>query len=233
MKNLVAIAFLLVCIQSQAEVYKCKDSSGKTIYSDTLCEYGAKEARIAPPTSFDGNSNAANGNLEGRPQRDPKIASELSKLDRLEEEMLAQKRNTKFTINGLATWNAEMDSIRSQKRALLLAGSPSYSNDRNSINDRQRDPRVAVELAKLNIVEEEMLAKKRSTKFTVNGLAAWNTEMDSIRRQKTALLTGESSSESNNEARIRALEQNQKKSIDNFNINGRPCNRVGSQVTCF
>jgi hypothetical protein len=62
-------------------------------------------------------------------------------------------------------------------------------------------------------------------------------ELESVRRQKRALM-GHESSDADSDARIRNLERRvesteRKPIVENFTVNGRPCQRVMGNINCF
>ena len=125
---------LLLSTSAHADVFKCKDSNGKTIYSDKPCEYGAKPLNITE-SSFGGNSNdnfesermprsdKSNGRAGAlKKARDPRIEEELHKVEERQQTLLDKRRSlsgqlvSRFTMEH---WDREQAAIDEQKRFLL------------------------------------------------------------------------------------------------------------------
>lgn len=67
---MLAVALFATTLTAHAQVYKCKDSAGKTLYSGQPCEYGGKELPLSdntvqaerpPPNTYGTTSNGNSG----------------------------------------------------------------------------------------------------------------------------------------------------------------------------
>lgn len=101
--------------------------------------------------------------------------------------------------------------------------------------EMQGDLRVDAELKRLTAQEERIFAAREArgsrltSKIRVN---AENDELDSIRRQKRALL-GKGGTNDNQDARLRKLERDsQKPLVEDFRMNGRQCQKASGEIRC-
>lgn len=121
----------------------------------------------------------------------------------------------------------------------IYTGDTSDPGTSDSPSQRQQvDPDIKAELRRLNTQEDRIFARRNErrqwgvTSVTKSTAQSENDELDSIRRQKRALL-GQGGPGDEQETRLRKLERTMERpSVENFTLNGRPCEKVGSNVQC-
>lgn len=122
------IALFVIAGASQAQINKCVDASGKTIYSQGPCPKGAKSSSVAsaPPVSVSAGKTGDAAKSSG-----PKTAAELEQEFRKRQQELAEGRKKDDARVAEAKIDREnCDSARRQLAGLEAGGRQSGINEK-------------------------------------------------------------------------------------------------------
>ena len=130
----------LLAAAAQAQVYKCVDAQGKTVYSQAPCPSGAKAKTLStdapPPPSADTGKSASTAEMEFRKRQseraeaDKKAAQQASEEKQKQEncsraraslaQMEAGGRMTRFNANGEREFLGDAEVAQEKARAQAL-----------------------------------------------------------------------------------------------------------------
>ena len=94
MRLLVAVAILATTSIAWGQVYKCTDAQGKTTYSDTACDNGAKPLKLAEDPKQNSTSPHMCAQLLDETRRLAAEADRDAKRGRTESPSSAKRRQT-------------------------------------------------------------------------------------------------------------------------------------------